>query len=182
MNILPSIPSGIINLASKSSLIGKGSPLTFVNPNFDHSDRVFGIDLRLTAPQPLGLICFIVSKNDEEIGIEIGSLNNLHSNEGFINLIGKTSLQDAIDILAFTEKVVTNDSGLMHISAAVKTPLVALYGPSSPEYTPPLISKKKILRKTQGYEKVRYGSNEKGYHQSLLDIKPEEVLDALEAL
>ena len=124
----------------------------------------------------------IGSKNDEDIGIEIGSLNNLGCNESFINLIGKTSLQDAIDILAFTEKVVTNDSGLMHIAAAVKTPLVALYGPSSPEYTPPLISKKKILRKTQGYEKVRYGSNEKGYHQSLLDIKPEEVLDALEAL
>ena len=124
----------------------------------------------------------IGSKNDEDIGIEIGSLNNLRSNESFINLIGKTSLQDAIDILAFTEKVVTNDSGLMHIAAAVKTPLVALYGPSSPEYTPPLISKKKILRKTQGYEKVRYGTNKKGYHQSLLDIKPEEVLDALEAL
>ena len=124
----------------------------------------------------------IGSKNDEDIGMGIGSLNNLRSNESFINLIGKTSLQDAIDILAFTEKVVTNDSGLMHISAAVKTPLVALYGPSSPEYTPPLISKKKILRKTQGYEKVRYGSNEEGYHQSLLDIKPEEVLDALEAL
>ena len=124
----------------------------------------------------------IGSKNDEDIGIEIGSLNNLGCNESFINLIGKTSLQDAIDILAFTEKVVTNDSGLMHIAAAVKTPLVALYGPSSPEYTPPLISKKKILRKTQGYEKVRYGSNEKGYHQSLLDIKPEEVLDALEEL
>ena len=124
----------------------------------------------------------IGSKNDEDIGIEIDSLNNLRSNESFINLIGKTSLQDAIDILAFTEKVVTNDSGLMHIAAAVKTPLVALYGPSSPEYTPPLISKKKILRKTQGYEKVRYGSNEKGYHQSLLDIKPKEVLDALETL
>ena len=124
----------------------------------------------------------IGSKNDEDIGIEIGSLNNLGCNESFINLIGKTSLQDAIDILAFTEKVVTNDSGLMHIAAAVKTPLVALYGPSSPEYTPPLISKKKILRKTQGYEKVRYGSNEKGYHQSLLDIKQEEVLNDLEEL
>ena len=81
----------------------------------------------------------IGSKNDEDIGIEIGSLNNLGCNESFINLIGKTSLQDAIDILAFTEKVVTNDSGLMHIAAAVKTPLVALYGPSSPEYTLSLI-------------------------------------------
>ena len=67
MNILPSIPSGIINLDSKSSLIGKGSPLIFVNPNFDHSDNVFGIDLLLTAPQPFGLTCFIESKKDEEI-------------------------------------------------------------------------------------------------------------------
>ena len=96
----------------------------------------------------------IGSKNDEDIGIEIGSLNNLRSNESFINLIGKTSLQDAIDILAFTEKVVTNDSGLMHIAAAVKTPLVALYGPSSPEYTPPLISKKKILRKHKDMKRL----------------------------
>ena len=67
MNILPSIPSGIINLASKSSLIGKRSTLIFVNHNLDHSESVFGIDLRLTAPQHLGFICFIDSKNDEEI-------------------------------------------------------------------------------------------------------------------
>ena len=97
----------------------------------------------------------IGSKNDEDIGIEIDSLNNLHSNKSFINLIGKTSLQDAIDILAFTEKVVTNDSGLMHIAAAVKTPLACPFGPSSPEYTLHLFQKRKILRKTQGYEKVR---------------------------
>ena len=89
---------------------------------------------------------------------------------------------DAIDLLAYTKKVVTNDSGLMHIAAAVGTPLVALYGPSSPEYTPPLTDKKQILRKMDGYKKVRYGTSEKGYHQSLVDISPEEVLFALEAL
>tara|TARA_E500000081_G_scaffold121384_1_gene126269 strand:+ start:104 stop:289 length:186 start_codon:yes stop_codon:yes gene_type:complete len=61
MNILPFNPSGIINLASKSSLIGRLSPLIFVKPNFDHSDKVFGMDLLLTAPHPLGLFCFINS-------------------------------------------------------------------------------------------------------------------------
>ena len=89
----------------------------------------------------------IGSKNDENIGIEIENTNNLSNEINFINLIGKTSLLDAIDILSYAKKVVTNDSGLMHIAAAVGTPLVALYGPSSPEYTPPLIDKKQILRK-----------------------------------
>ena len=124
----------------------------------------------------------IGSKNDVNIGIEIENTNNLSNEINFINLIGKTSLLDAIDILSYAKKVVTNDSGLMHIAAAVGTPLVALYGPSSPEYTPPLIDKKQILRKMEGYKKIRFGTSEQGYHQSLIEISPEEVLIALEGL
>ena len=122
------------------------------------------------------------SPNDHETGKQIESINNLDKERRFYNLIGKTSLNDAIDILELCEKVVTNDSGLMHVAAAVGTPLVALYGPSSPEYTPPLIDNKKILRKMDGYEKIREGNAEEGYHQSLLAIKPNEVINALEEL
>ena len=89
---------------------------------------------------------------------------------------------DAVDLLAHCNKAVTNDSGLMHVAAAVKTPLVAVYGPSSPEYTPPLSNKSKILRKVEGYEKIRKGDNIEGYHHSLLSIKPAEVIRALEAI
>ena len=96
--------------------------------------------------QGWNVLC-IGSKNDENIGVEIENTNNLSHEKKFINLIGKTSLLDAIDLLAYTNKVVTNDSGLMHIAAAVGTPLVALYGPSSPEYTPPLIIKNKFSEK-----------------------------------
>lgn len=53
-------------------------------------------------------------------------------------LAGKTSLEEAIDLLAACTKVISNDSGLMHITAAVKTPLLAIYGSTSLEYTPPL--------------------------------------------
>jgi heptosyltransferase-2 len=55
-----------------------------------------------------------------------------------INVCGKTSLADVIDLLGATEQAISNDSGLMHIAAAVGTHVHGLYGSSSPHFTPPL--------------------------------------------
>ena len=61
-----------------------------------------------------------------------------------INLCGLTALEDSIDLLSVCNSAVSNDSGLMHIAAAVGIPLIAIYGSSTPAYTPPLTHKAKI--------------------------------------
>lgn len=60
------------------------------------------------------------------------------------NLCGKTSLSDAVDLLALAEQAVSNDSGLMHVAAAAGTFVHGIYGSSSAEFTPPLTEKKQI--------------------------------------
>lgn len=61
------------------------------------------------------------------------------------NLCGKTRLEDVIDLIALTQVVVTNDSGLMHVACATGTKVVAIYGSSDPAYTPPLSKNMEIV-------------------------------------
>ncbi|RQW29789.1 lipopolysaccharide heptosyltransferase II [Rhodobacteraceae bacterium CH30] len=81
------------------------------------------------------------SNKDAEIGKAISE----QAGGSAINLCGATNLEEAIDLMGFASLAVCNDSGLMHIAAALELPLVALYGSSSPGFTPPLSDKAAIV-------------------------------------
>jgi len=82
------------------------------------------------------------SEKEAEIGKEIANANS-----NVRNLCGKTSLTDVVDLLSLTRETVTNDSGLMHIACATERRVIAIYGSSNPEYTPPLSDKAVVLYK-----------------------------------
>ncbi|UCE90691.1 MAG: lipopolysaccharide heptosyltransferase II [Pseudomonadota bacterium] len=61
------------------------------------------------------------------------------------NLCGKTRLEDVVDLLSLVQLALTNDSGLMHVAAATGRHVIAIYGSSTPRYTPPLSDKAHVV-------------------------------------
>ncbi|MBT8144581.1 MAG: lipopolysaccharide heptosyltransferase II [Gammaproteobacteria bacterium] len=114
------------------------------------------------------------SEKDKPLGEVIAS----HS--GASNLAGETSLADAIDLIALCSNVVTNDSGLMHIAAATGTRVIAIYGSSSPNYTPPLTDRSEILWLQIDCSPCFDRTCRFGHYRCLRDIKPTSVADLID--
>ena len=81
-------------------------------------------------------VLLIGSPKDKAIADKIVALGN----DACLNLCGSTDLGDAIVLLSCAHLVISNDSGLMHLAAALDRPMLALFGSSSPQFTPPLFS------------------------------------------
>jgi heptosyltransferase-2 len=101
---------------------------------------------------------------------------------GALNLCGRTRLEDALDLLSLASAAVSNDSGLMHVAAASGVPLVALYGSSSPAYTPPLSTQARVLYRGLSCSPCFKRECPLGDTPCLKDIGPEQVLAALNTI
>lgn len=119
------------------------------------------------------------SAKERAIGEEVAASA---SNARVRNLCGATALADVVDLLAAADVAISNDSGLLHVAAAAGAPVVAVYGSSSPKFTPPLTSSAAILSLELECSPCFARECPLKHLRCLNDLSPAMVLRAVEAV
>jgi heptosyltransferase-2 len=125
-------------------------------------------------------IILLGSKSDHALAQEITSQAKQASK--IHNWCGNTSLDEAIALIGMSKAVVSNDSGLMHVAAALQAPQIAIFGSSDPAHTPPLSDRAQIIWLNMPCSPCHKRECPLGHLQCLKDILPEQVLATLNTL
>ena len=133
---------------------------------------------QLILNQPEAHVILLGSKGDQALGEDIqtkaGHSQRIH------NWCGDTSLDEAIALIGMSTALVSNDSGLMHIGAALKVPQVAIFGSSDPEHTPPLSDNAQVIWLNLPCSPCHKRECPLGHLKCLKDILPATVLSAIQ--
>ena len=121
-------------------------------------------------------VWLIGSEKDSGIAEQITDL----SAGACVNFAGRTSLGEAVDLLSFARVVVSNDSGLMHVAAALDKPVIAIYGSSDPGFTPPLHKQAVIVDLNLDCSPCFKRECPLGHTHCLTEISPATIIAAIE--
>lgn len=102
-------------------------------------------------------------------------LINQATDNACADFTGKTTLTEAVDLLSLADTIVSNDSGLMHVAAALNKPVVAIYGSSDPDFTPPLNRHAQIVSLNLDCAPCFQRSCPLGHMQCLAGIDPKHI-------
>lgn len=123
----------------------------------------------------------------------LGSAKDKESSEAINQLtkqqcrdfIGQTSLAEAVDLMSLADMVVANDSGLMHLAAALDKQVIAIYGSTPPGFAPPLCKGAQAISLNLACSPCRkrvcplYPVGHPDHTQCLTGIKPERILELI---
>ncbi|MBM88882.1 MAG: lipopolysaccharide heptosyltransferase II [Gammaproteobacteria bacterium] len=122
------------------------------------------------------------SMNDELVTEAIlADIGQSHA-EKCHNLVGRTSMAEAIDLMSVASIAVSNDSGLMHVAAALDIPVVAIYGSTSPDFTPPFAERVKLLTTDIECRPCFKRKCPYGHLRCLTDLKAIEAIESVHSL
>lgn len=102
--------------------------------------------------------------------------------EGVVNLCGRTSLEQLAGVLALCHVAISNDSGGMHMAAAVGCRVVAVFGLTDPEKTGPLGDGHRVITLPGAVGKRDISRNSKDAQECLHSIPPDDVVHAAELI
>ena len=123
-------------------------------------------------------VWLVGSRNDADVAADI----NQRCRDRCVNLTGRTNLAQVVDVLTVADCVVSNDSGLMHIAAAVGSPLVAIFGSTDPRHTPPLSPSCEIVYLELACSPCFERQCPLGHLNCLKQLAPDRILAAIDQL
>jgi heptosyltransferase-2 len=145
-------------LAARNKLKSLQRPVVGINPG-----ATFGSSKRWPPGRFAEVACRVISEMQgsvvifggpsetglaEEIEREVSKLSCSPAlREQFLMMAGKTDIRELISLISECDMLVTNDSGPMHIGYAVRTPVIAIFGSTSPEHTGPVGKKDIVIKK-----------------------------------
>ncbi len=110
-----------------------------------------------------------------------GQINDMAQHQ-CTDFTGQTTMAEAVDLMSLVNTVVTNDSGLMHVAAALDKKIIAIYGSSDPGFTPPLNAKAQVISLNLTCSPCFKRECPLGHTNCLKDINPGLVLESIDQL